>query len=134
VILEAMIELDRPWDDLHHKSYFLPELKRIEAVEFITTMNGDAPCPINPLSMHKIYAEGNMESIVEMIHIDIYRTPSVVENVFVRADFSLEEIQIYTELFKEFHDIFAWSYEEIPDIDPLIIEYKITTYLEVKPI
>jgi hypothetical protein len=93
---------DRPWDDLHHRSYFLPELRRIEAGEFVLTMNGDSPCPINPLAMHRVYAEGNMESIATMIPIDISRTPGIVENVFVGADFSPEEIQIYTELFKEF--------------------------------
>jgi hypothetical protein len=32
-ILEAMTGPDRPWDDLHHRSYFLPELRRIEARE-----------------------------------------------------------------------------------------------------
>jgi hypothetical protein len=52
VILEAMTGPDRPWDDLHHRSYFLPELRRIEAGEFVMTMNGDIPCPINPLAMH----------------------------------------------------------------------------------
>jgi hypothetical protein len=41
-ILEEMTGLDRSWDDLHHKSYFLPELKRIEEREFVTTMNRDA--------------------------------------------------------------------------------------------
>jgi hypothetical protein len=51
-----------------------------------------------------------------------------VENVFVRADFSPKEIQIYTDLFKEFHDVFAWSYEEMPGIDPKIVEHEITTY------
>jgi len=29
-IIEAMATLDKPWDDLHHRSYFLPELNRIE--------------------------------------------------------------------------------------------------------
>ena len=29
-ILEAMNGSDRPWDDMHHHSYFLPELERIE--------------------------------------------------------------------------------------------------------
>jgi len=29
VILEAMTGPEKPWDDLHHISYFLPELKRI---------------------------------------------------------------------------------------------------------
>ena len=34
----------------------------------------------------------------------------------------------YTELFKEFHDIFAWSYDEMPGIDPRIVEHEIKTY------
>jgi hypothetical protein len=75
-----------------------------------------------------------MESIAETIPIDISRTPGVVENVFVGADCSPEEIQIYIELFKEFHDVFSWSYEEMPGIDPCIIEHEITTYPDVKPV
>ena len=64
------------------------------------TMNGDKSCPINPLAMHAVYIEGNMESIVEMIPIDISRTHGIMENVFIGANCSLEEIQIYTNLFK----------------------------------
>jgi hypothetical protein len=30
-ILEEMTGFDRPWDDLHHRSYFLLELRRVEA-------------------------------------------------------------------------------------------------------
>jgi hypothetical protein len=30
VIIEAMTRSDRPWDNLHHRSYFLTELRRIE--------------------------------------------------------------------------------------------------------
>lgn len=77
-------------------------------------MTGDRSCPINPLATHSVYVEGNMATIAETIPIDISRTPGVVENVFVEADYSPEEIQIYTDLFKEFCDIFAWSYEEMP--------------------
>jgi hypothetical protein len=57
-----------------------------------------------------------------------------VENVFVRADFSPEEIQIYMDLFKEFCDVFSWSYEEMPGIDPKIVEHEIITYLDAKPV
>jgi hypothetical protein len=99
-IIEAMTSLDKPWDDIHHRSYFLPELIRIEVGEFTLTMTGDKDFPINPLAMHAFYAEGNMETISQMIPIDISRIPRVVENIFVRADFSPEEIQIYTDLFK----------------------------------
>jgi hypothetical protein len=99
-IIEAITSPDRPWDDLHHRSYFLPELRRIEAGEFTLTMNGDKSCPINPLSMHIVYVKGNMVKIAEIIPIDIYKTPGVVENIFVREECSSEEIQIYMDLFK----------------------------------
>ena len=33
-ILYAMYGPDRPWDDMHHRSYFLPTLIRIEQDEF----------------------------------------------------------------------------------------------------
>jgi hypothetical protein len=92
VILEEMTGPNRPWDDLHHRSYFLPELRIIEAGEFILTMNGDSPCPINLLTTHGFYAEGNMETIATMIPINISKTPGIVENVFVGADCSPEDI------------------------------------------
>jgi hypothetical protein len=81
VILEALTGLDRTWDDIHHRSYFLLDLRRIEAGEFVLTMTGDRSCPINPLAMHTVYIEGNMVSINEMIPIDISRTPDMMENV-----------------------------------------------------
>ena len=29
-ILESMTRLDKPWEDMHHKSYFLPDMNRIK--------------------------------------------------------------------------------------------------------
>jgi hypothetical protein len=133
-IIEAMTSIDRPWDDLHHRSYFLPELRRIEASEFTLTMTRDKDFPINPLAMHIVYTEGNMENIAQIIPINISRIPGIVENIFVGADCSPEEIQIYTDLFKEFCDVFSWSYEEMPWIDPIIVEHEITTYPDVKSV
>ena len=63
-------------------------------------MPGDQPCPINLLATQEIYAEGNMATIIATIPINISRNPGVMENVFVGADCSPEEIQIYTDLFK----------------------------------
>jgi hypothetical protein len=134
VLIEAMTSLDKPWDDLHHRSFFLPELSIIEVGEFTLTVTGDRFCPINPLAMHEVYAEGNMETITKIIPINISRTPGIMENVFLRADYSPGEIQTYTDLFKEFHNVFAWSYKEMPDIDPKIVEHEITTYPDAKPI
>jgi hypothetical protein len=33
-IIEAMNGFDKPWDDMHHRSYFLPDLSRIEQDDF----------------------------------------------------------------------------------------------------
>jgi hypothetical protein len=106
-VIEAMSSSDKPWEDLHHRSYFLPELSRIKVGEFTMTITGDQPFPINPLATHEIYAEGNMETITETIPINISQNPGIVENIFVGADCSPEEIQIYTDLFKAFHNVFA---------------------------
>jgi hypothetical protein len=110
-IIEAMNGSDKPWDDMHHHSYFLPELARIEQDDFRSTLSEIVDHVIVSLDMHEIYAKGNMASISPTITIDISRTPSKVENVHIGADCLLEEILIYTELFKEFRDVFAWSYE-----------------------
>ena len=75
-----------------------------------------------------------MATIAATIPINISRNPSIVENVFVVADCSPEEIQICTDLFKEFRDVFSWSYEEMPGIDPKIVEHEITTYPDAKPV
>jgi hypothetical protein len=106
-ILEEMIGPNRPWDDLHHISYLLPELNNIKLGEFIMTVNGDSPCHVKPLDTHRIYAEGNMESIAEKNPIDISRIPSVVEYVFVKEDYSPEDIHIYIKLYKKNCDLFS---------------------------
>jgi hypothetical protein len=41
-----------------------------------------------PLDVHGIYAKGKMEIISPTIAIDISRTPSKVENVYIGADCS----------------------------------------------
>jgi hypothetical protein len=38
------------------------------------------------------------------------------------------------DLFKEFHDVFSWSYEEMLGIDLKIAEHEITTYPDAKPV
>jgi hypothetical protein len=69
-----------------------------------------------------------------MISIDISIKEGIVENVHLGANCSPEEVEYYTALFKEFCDIFAWSYEEMPGIDPSIIVHEIKTYPGVKPV
>jgi hypothetical protein len=57
-----------------------------------------------------------------------------VENVHLSANCSPEEVEAYTDLFKEFCNVFTWSYEEMLGIDPSIIVHEIKTYTAVKPV
>jgi hypothetical protein len=72
------------------------------------TMTGDKYCHTNPLATHKIYAEGNMETIAEPISINISRTPGIIDNVFIGAYISPEEM---------------------PDIDPQRVYHELTFLL-----
>jgi hypothetical protein len=88
VIIKAMNGSDRPCDDMHHRSYFLPDLAKIEKNDFRSTLSEIVGHIVVPLDMHKIYAEENMESIAPTIMIDISCTPCKVENIYIGADCS----------------------------------------------
>jgi hypothetical protein len=62
-ILEAMNVSKRPWDDMHHRSYFLPSLERIEQYYFRSTLSEIVGHAVVPLDTHGICVEGNMVSI-----------------------------------------------------------------------
>lgn len=68
--------------------------------------------------MHNAYVEGSMVNIWQMIPINISNKPSIIDNGFIKANLSPKEIETYTALFKEYCDVFTWSYEEMPGINP----------------
>ena len=67
----------------------------------------DVDTPINPLPREGMFAEGNMANISTTIPINISVNPDVVENIYIGANCSPEEIVIYTALFKEFRNVFS---------------------------
>ena len=64
-------------------------------------LEGDVDTLINHLPREGIFAKENMANISITIPINIYANPNVVENVNISANFSPEDIAIYTTLFKE---------------------------------
>jgi hypothetical protein len=99
-ILEAMYGHDRPWDDMHHRSYFLPELVRIEQDDFSSTLSEMVNQIVVPLDTHGIYAEGNMVNIYPTVMINISQVPRKIENIYIGVEYSPGKIQIYINLFK----------------------------------
>ena len=75
-----------------------------------------------------------MANISPTIKINISRTPCITKNISVGASFSPMEVAEPKHLFQEFCDIFAWSYKEMPILDPTIIEHHIDTWTNASPI
>ena len=95
---------------MHHQSYFLSDLERVDHDEFRITLSESVGYIVLPLGTRGIYVEGNMVNLSPMILINIYWIPGKIDHAYIDANFSLDEIKRYTDIFKEFHDIFAWSY------------------------
>jgi hypothetical protein len=125
---------DTPWDDGHHRYILFLEQHTLENYQRISTPSTVVVISTIPGSTHDVFAEGNLSNISPMIPIDISVKPGIVENVHIGASCSPEEIVTYTALFKEFRDVFAWSYEEMPGIDLAIVVHEIKMYLGAKPI
>ena len=89
-ILEAMTGRGKIYEDIHHRSYFLPELSRIENQEFRLRLSEDVDIPINPFPREGMFAEGNMENISATIPINISVNPDAMENIYICANCSPE--------------------------------------------
>jgi hypothetical protein len=76
----------KSWDDMHHHSYFLRELARIEQDDFRSTLREIVGHVVVSFDTQNIYAKGNMESIYPTIAIDISRTPDNIQNVHIGVD------------------------------------------------
>jgi hypothetical protein len=125
---------DTPWDDGHHLSILFLEQQTLENYQQISTPSTVVVISIVPQSTRDVFAEGNLSQISSMVPIDIIVKPGIVEKVHIRASCSPEEIVTYSSLFKEFRDLFAWSYKEMPGIDPVIVVHEIKTYPGAKPV
>ena len=88
-ILEVMMGIDRPWEDLHHRSYFLPPLQEVES-RFSKLVGSDVFTVSNPLAPTHVRAEGNMSVISKTIPINISNDPNIIYNIFIGIECSPE--------------------------------------------
>jgi hypothetical protein len=125
---------DTPWDDGHHRSILFLEQHTFENYQRILAPSTVVVISTIPGSAHDVFAKGNLSNISPTIPIDISVKPGIIENFHIGASCSPDEIITYTSLFKDCRDIFAWSYEEMPGIDPSIVVHEIKTYHGAKPV
>ena len=70
-IIESMSGVEPPWEEIHHRSYFLPELDHLECEEFREDLSERIGSPMVPLSSPGLMADGNMANISPTIPINI---------------------------------------------------------------
>ena len=96
-----------PWHDSHHRSSFLPAHQ-----DMLTCFERFARClPFQilqtPIQVYQVSSEGNMANITQTQPIEISMKPGIVEHIHIGVTCTLEEVQLYTDLFRKFCDVFA---------------------------
>ncbi|KAK4573414.1 hypothetical protein RGQ29_031397, partial [Quercus rubra] len=64
------------------------------------------------------------------VNIDTIEDP---RPVFINANLSLEEEDAYVELLEEYKDVFAWTYKEMPGLDPKVAIHHLSVRHRVRP-
>ena len=95
-----MSGIEQPWKELHHRLYFLPKFDRLESDDFREILSEKIGSPMVPLSSPGQMVDGNMDNLSPTIPINISRDPGKVENVYIGADCSPDEIKEYTKLLR----------------------------------
>ena len=120
-----------PWGQFHHRASMIDsDMIKTEIPSF------DPPemVPSAYTTVQTIDSEGNIGNLSKTMLIDISVKMGIVQNIQIGADCNPEEIACFTSLFKEFRNVFAWSYDEMPGIDPSIVKHEIKIYDNAKPI
>ena len=112
-ILESLTTHKYPWDDMHHCSFFLPEERVSQSDQFSVEtkdfIHGKVDWFKNPIPTPDSFEEGNMANISPTIKTNISTNSDIVEEIMLGTSCSPEEVDSYTALFQDFHDIFSWS-------------------------
>ena len=75
-------------------------------------------------------AKPNMDE-TQTINIGTEEDPKLV---LIGSTLTLEEKSELTSLLKEYKDVFAWSYQDMPGIDPEIVQHHIALHPDSKPV
>ena len=109
--MEVMSLDEIPWKYHHHRSSFLPHFHMVEHKFAIVVSSDIVTDPQSLMLTCDVEFEGNLCNITKTISVDISVKPGILENIQIGQNSSPSKLQSYTALFKEFRDVFAWTYE-----------------------
>jgi hypothetical protein len=99
-IMKMLSILEAPWDENHHRSYFLPSLDDIEKYIFSIFPSNIVDSPQSPILTEDTIFEGNLGNISDTVTVEIFIKEGIVENIQLGVNCSTKEVETYTALFK----------------------------------
>ncbi len=78
--------------------------------------------------------EGSKPNIEELEIINLAEEGEEPKEVKIGTRFTVEQKEALIALLREFHEIFAWSYQDMPGLDTDIVVHKIPLKPECKPV
>jgi hypothetical protein len=72
-----------------------------------------------------VAADPKISAKKELEVINLSSDPNVHRPVSISASLSVKERMRLVELLKEYQDIFAWQYDEMPGIDPKLVAHSL---------
>uniref|UniRef100_A0A2N9EW19 Integrase catalytic domain-containing protein n=1 Tax=Fagus sylvatica TaxID=28930 RepID=A0A2N9EW19_FAGSY len=81
-----------------------------------------------------VTADPKISAKEELEVINLSSDPNVHRPVSISASLSVEERMHLVELLKEYQDVFAWQYDEMPGIDPKLVAHSLNVEPGTKPV
>jgi hypothetical protein len=81
-----------------------------------------------------VTADPKISAKKEFEVINLSFDPNVHRSVSISASLSVEERMHLVELLKEYQDVFAWQYDEMPGIDPKLVAHSLNVEPGTRPV
>uniref|UniRef100_A0A2N9H380 Integrase catalytic domain-containing protein n=1 Tax=Fagus sylvatica TaxID=28930 RepID=A0A2N9H380_FAGSY len=94
----------------------------------------EASAPEPADAAEPVAADSKISAEEELEVINLSSDPNVNRPVSISASLSVEERMYLVELLKEYQDVFAWQYNEMPGIDPKLVAHSLNVEPGTKPV
>uniref|UniRef100_A0A2N9ENL2 RNA-directed DNA polymerase n=1 Tax=Fagus sylvatica TaxID=28930 RepID=A0A2N9ENL2_FAGSY len=81
-----------------------------------------------------VTADPKISAEEELEVINLSSDPNVHRSVSISASLSIEERMHLVKLLKEYQDVFAWQYDEMPGIDPKLVAHSLNVEPDTRPV
>ncbi|CAL9010937.1 unnamed protein product, partial [Prunus brigantina] len=93
------------------------------------------PCAFQePMTVPRHMQDGSTAVAEQLETIDLSEDLFAPRPISISVHLTSEEKEALVSLLKEFRDVFAWSYEEMPGLNPNLVSHTLNIELGTKPI